>query len=62
MKILATTDIHQMISKWKELVKICKADKFDVVALAGDLLPMKKYIIAGLVVMLTFGFVQTGRS
>ena len=46
MKILATTDIHQMISKWKELVKICKADKFDVVALTGDLLPKDEYIVA----------------
>lgn len=44
MKILATSDIHQMISKWKSLVKVCKKEKFDVVALAGDLLPKDEYI------------------
>jgi len=44
MKILAVTDIHQMISKWKELVKVCQNEKFDVVAVAGDLFPKDTYI------------------
>ena len=44
MKILATSDIHQMISKWKDLVKTCQKEKFDVVAIAGDLLPKDTYI------------------
>lgn len=35
-----------MISKWKELVKICQHTKIDVVALAGDLLPKDEYIVA----------------
>ena len=48
MKILATNDIHQMISKWKELVKICQNEKFDVVALSGDLLPKDSYILGQL--------------
>lgn len=48
MKILATSDIHQMISKWKELVKICQKDKFDVVALSGDLFPKDTYILGQL--------------
>lgn len=46
MKILATSDVHQMITKWKELVKICKSEKFDVIALAGDLLPKDENIVA----------------
>jgi len=46
MKILATTDIHQMISKWKLLVKECQKNKYDVIAIAGDLLPKDKYIVA----------------
>ena len=44
MKIIATSDVHQMISKWKELVKICKRDKPDVVAIAGDNFPKDTYI------------------
>ena len=48
MKILATSDIHQMNSKWKELVKVCKKDKFDVVAIAGDLFPKDNGIPAQL--------------
>ena len=48
MKILATSDIHQMTSKWKQMVKICQKEKFDVVALAGDLLPKDEYIVAQL--------------
>ena len=46
MKILATSDVHQMISKWKLLVKICKKEKIDVVAIAGDLLPKDEYIVS----------------
>jgi len=48
MKILATTDLHQMMSKWKELVKVCKKVKPDVVTIAGDLLPKDEYIVAQL--------------
>jgi Icc-related predicted phosphoesterase len=44
MKILAVTDIHQMISKWKKLVKACDDEKPDVVAIAGDLFPKDTYI------------------
>ena len=44
MKILATNDVHQMISKWKGLVKACKKEKPDVVAIGGDLLPKDTYI------------------
>ena len=46
MKILATSDIHQMISKWKELVKVCQSqkEKFDIVLIAGDLFPKDDYI------------------
>ena len=44
MKIIATSDVHQMISKWKELVKVCKKEKHDVVAIAGDNFPKDTYI------------------
>jgi len=44
MKILAVTDIHQMISKWKDVVEVCQNKKFDVVAIAGDLFPKDTYI------------------
>ena len=44
MKILATSDVHQMISKWKELVIKCNDLKPDVVAIAGDLFPKDTYI------------------
>lgn len=39
MKILATSDIHQASSKWKDLVKICQNTQFDIIAIAGDLFP-----------------------
>jgi Icc-related predicted phosphoesterase len=48
MKIIATSDVHQMISKWKELVEICKKEKPDVVAIAGDLMPKDNGILAQL--------------
>ena len=44
MRILATSDIHQMISKWKSLINICKKEKPNVVAIAGDLFPKDTYI------------------
>jgi Icc-related predicted phosphoesterase len=44
MKIIATSDVHQMISKWKDLVKVCKKEKPDVVAIAGDNFPKDTYI------------------
>jgi len=45
MKILTTSDLHQMISKWKELVKTCQKEKPDVVAICGDLAPKDTYIV-----------------
>ena len=45
MKIIATSDVHQMISKWKDLVKVCKKEKPDVVAIAGDLFPKDSNIV-----------------
>jgi len=45
MKILATNDIHQMGSNWKDLVKICKKEKFDVIAIAGDIFPKDNGIL-----------------
>jgi Icc-related predicted phosphoesterase len=39
MKLLALSDIHQMNSKWKSLVDVCKKEKPEVVVIAGDLLP-----------------------
>ena len=33
-----------MISKWKDLVKVCRNEKPDVVAIAGDLFPKDTYI------------------
>ncbi len=44
MKLLAVTDIHQMISKWKSLVKINNQEQPDVMAIAGDLFPKDTYI------------------
>jgi len=44
MKILATSDLHQAASNWHDLVKICQKDKFDIVAIAGDLFPKDKSI------------------
>lgn len=43
MKLLATSDIHQMPSKWKELVIVCKENKIDIACIAGDIYP-KEYI------------------
>lgn len=39
MKILATSDPHQMISKWKDFVKVCQHEQPDVALVSGDLLP-----------------------
>ena len=44
MKILVTSDIHQMISKWKSLIEACKKERPDVVCIAGDLAPKDTYI------------------
>lgn len=48
MKIVATSDIHQMISKWKTLIKVCQKEKPDVVAICGDLAPKDTYIVGQL--------------
>jgi len=39
MKILATSDIHQAPSKWKDLIKVCQTNPFDIIIIAGDLFP-----------------------
>ena len=44
MKLMALSDIHQMSSKWKLLVKEAKEKKPDVVAIAGDILPKDRGI------------------
>jgi Icc-related predicted phosphoesterase len=44
MKLLATSDIHQMGSKWKSLVKVCQNESFDIVAIAGDICPKNQGI------------------
>ena len=46
MKILATSDLHQAGSKWKDLVKVCQENPFDIVAIAGDLFPKDRDITA----------------
>jgi len=48
MKILATADIHQMISKWKSLINACNIHKPDVVAISGDICPKDTYIVGQL--------------
>jgi len=44
MKLLALSDVHQMPSKWKDLVKVCQKEKPDVCAIAGDLFPKDRSI------------------
>jgi Icc-related predicted phosphoesterase len=39
MKILVTSDLHQWIPKWKDLVKIVGKEKPRFILIAGDLLP-----------------------
>jgi len=39
MKILATSDLHQMNNKWKLLISAVEKEKVDVVAIAGDIFP-----------------------
>ena len=39
MKILVTSDLHQWIPKWKDLVKIVGKEKPRFALIAGDLLP-----------------------
>ena len=39
MKILVTSDLHQWIPKWKELVKVASHEKPRFILIAGDLLP-----------------------
>jgi len=48
MKIMVTNDIHQMTFKWKEVVKACKKEKPDVLAVAGDLFPKDNGILSQL--------------
>jgi len=45
MKILAVTDLHQRNNKWKLLTKICEGEKFDIIAVAGDVFPKDEGII-----------------
>ena len=39
MKILVTSDLHQWIPKWKDLVKVVSREKPRFILIAGDLLP-----------------------
>jgi Icc-related predicted phosphoesterase len=39
MKILITSDLHQWIPKWKDLVKVAGREKPRFILIAGDLLP-----------------------
>ena len=39
MKLMTLSDIHQMNNKWKKLIKACKKEQPEVVAIAGDLFP-----------------------
>jgi len=39
LKILVTSDLHQWIPKWKDLVKIVGKEKPRFILIAGDLLP-----------------------
>jgi len=48
MKILAISDLHQMTSKWKELVRAVQLEKPDIVLIAGDILPKDNGILAQL--------------
>jgi Icc-related predicted phosphoesterase len=45
VKILSTSDIHQLGQKWKQLVKIVQDKSPDVVVIAGDLLPKDNGIL-----------------
>jgi Icc-related predicted phosphoesterase len=48
MKLLITSDIHENVSKWKDLVKVCQNEKPDVVAISGDLFPKYNGILSQL--------------
>ena len=39
MKIIATSDVHQMASKWKASAKLCQDVKPDIFLVAGDIFP-----------------------
>lgn len=39
MKIITTSDLHQWIPKWKDLIRVCEEIRPDYVLIAGDLLP-----------------------
>jgi len=45
MKLGTVSDIHQMNSKWKEVVKACYEEQFDVLAVAGDIFPKDNGIL-----------------
>ncbi|MCB1129548.1 MAG: metallophosphoesterase [Verrucomicrobiae bacterium] len=38
-RILITSDIHQAIPKWDQLIRTCELEKPDLILIAGDLLP-----------------------
>ena len=46
MKLLFTSDIHQMDSKWKKLVQISQKEKPDIIGIAGDILPKQNGILS----------------
>src|SRR4030095_9444246 len=39
MKMIFTSDLHQMIGKWDDLVKLVELERPRFVLIAGDLLP-----------------------
>lgn len=39
MKLMALADIHQWEDKWRKLVRVCKKEQPDVIAIAGDIFP-----------------------
>jgi Icc-related predicted phosphoesterase len=43
MKIIATSDLHQWIPKWKDFIKVCVDSKADIAIISGDLLPKEGF-------------------
>ena len=39
MKLLLTSDLHQLISKWLQLERVVRSERPHLVLIAGDLLP-----------------------
>jgi len=43
MKIIATSDLHQWIPKWKDFIKVCVDLKADIAIVSGDLFPKEGF-------------------